>query len=150
MVLKARSFGSYDADEVSRETGQVNSEPSMTVQADKDEADINVILDRFGITGQLPQNVRPPVFQDFDAVFDFRSAVEAIEMATDSFLCLPARVRSRFDNDPQKFVEFCSDPANLKEMRELGLAVPEKQPEPEKIQKVEVVNQAPPARGEEE
>lgn len=129
MEVVVRSAYLYDADEVSEETATVNNEPSMTVQSEKDSADINVILERFGITGQLPQNVRPPTFQDFgDTVFDFRSAVEAIAMAEDSFMSMPARVRAEFENDPQKFVEFCSEEKNLPRMRELGLAVPEKLP----------------------
>lgn len=136
-----RAAYGYDADAVSLETGQANAEPSMTVQADREEADINVILDRFGITGQLPENVRRPTFQDFgETVFDYRTAIEAISMAEDAFLSMPAKVRSEFDNDPQKFLEFCSEEKNLPRMRELGLAVPAKEPEPEKIQKVEVVN----------
>lgn len=120
-------------------------DPSLTVQSDKDDADINVILDRFGITGQLPQNVRAPTFEVFDDVFDFRSAVEAVAMAEDSFMAMPAKVRAEFENDPQQFLEFCTASkdgmlVNLARMRELGLAVPEKKPEPEKVQKVEVVN----------
>lgn len=150
--LLARAAHSYDVDEVSVETG-LSAPESLTVQSEKDDADINVILDRFGITGQMPQDVRPPTYQDFgpDYVFDFRSAIEAIAMAEDAFMQMPAKVRARFDNDPQQFVEFCSplpdgsySAERLKELRELGLAVPAKVPEPEKIQKVEVVNPAKP------
>lgn len=144
-LLIARAAYSYDVAAVSDETGLECKDESLTRQSEANDADINVILDRFGITGQLPENVRPPTFMDFGSefIFDYRSAVEAIAMAEDAFMQMPARVRSRFENDPQKFVEFCSDPANLKEMRELGLANPEKVPEPEKITKVEVVNPPP-------
>lgn len=141
--VKARAAHSYDVDAVSVATSLVAKE-SLTVQSEREEADINVILDRFGITGQLPQNVRRPTFQDFgpDYVFDFRSALEAIAMAQDAFMEMPAKVRGEFDNDPQKFVEFCSrtDDESVKRMRELGLTNPVRVPEPEKIQKVEVVN----------
>jgi len=147
--VEVRAAYQYDADAVSAENGLVMpAGEGRTIQSQKEETDINVILDRFGITGHLPQDVRPPTFQDFgpDFIFDFRSAVEQIAMAEDAFMSMPARVRTRFDNDPQKFVEFCSATssdgqlANLKEMRELGLAVPERKAEPEKVQKVEVVN----------
>ena len=40
-----------------------------------------------------------------------------------------SRIKSAFQelgNDPQAFVEFCSDEANLDEMRKLGLAIPAK------------------------
>lgn len=155
-VLRPRSGYGYDVDAVSLSTGlefpQSEYDSPRVVQSSKDEADINVILDRFGITGQLPQNVRAPTFQDFgpDYIFDFRSAVEAIAMAEDAFMEMPARVRARFDNDPQKFVEFCSPRAEggyseerLKELRELGLAPPVVPPAPDKVMKVEVVNPSP-------
>lgn len=106
------------------------AEESLTIQSQKDEADINIIVERFGITGQLPQGLRVPQYSDFgDTVFDYRSAVEAVAMAQDSFLELPGKVRAEFDNDPQKFLEFCmaSDDGktlkNVERMRELGLAV---------------------------
>lgn len=125
----------------SLDSGLKCEDPSLAIQSQEADANINNIMERFGITGQLPQGVRAPTFQDFgDQIFDFRSAVEQIAMAEDAFMCMPARVRSRFDNDPQKFVEFCSDEANAKEMRELGLLKPEVVPPKEVIQKVEIVN----------
>ena len=42
-------------------------------------------------------------------------------------MTMPADVRARFNNDPALFVDFCSDEANLDEMRKLGLAVPASQ-----------------------
>lgn len=142
--MKARAYLSYDADAVSMETGLACPEPTLTVQSTRDEVDINTIVDRFGITGAIPTDVRVPQYEDFADVFDFRSAIEAIAMAEDSFMSMPAKVRAEFSNDAQQFLEFCSKPENLPRMRELGLAVPEKPAEPEKIQKVEVVNREAP------
>lgn len=146
MVTKARTGADEDFEVWSKKTGIENDLPSLTVQADMESADLNVILDRFGITGQMPQSLRLPTYEDYSAteVFDFRSAVEAIDAAEDAFMCMPAKVRAEFANDPQVFLEFCSNPENLPRMRELGLAKPEVKPEPEKIQKVEVVNPAKP------
>ncbi|AXH73991.1 MAG: internal scaffolding protein [Microviridae sp.] len=98
---------------------------SLTVQSQKEEADINTLVRRFGITGTMPQNVEAPTYASFGAVFDFRSAMDAILSARESFESLPADVRLRFANDPQRFVEFCSDAGNLAELRKLGLAIPE-------------------------
>lgn len=100
-------------------------DPSKAVQSQKEEADINTIVRRFGLTGQLPQGVRVPTYGDFDAAIDFKSAQLAIISARQSFEAMPADVRERFANDPQRFLEFCSDDKNLPEMRKLGLAVPE-------------------------
>lgn len=122
-----RSVYNYDRDEVSRETGTLNNVESLAQQSFKDECDINTIVKRFGLTGQMPVNVRPPTYQDFgDAVFDYATAMNAVAAARESFDRMPASVREKFGNDPQAFVEFCSDEKNIDEMRKLGLAVPAK------------------------
>lgn len=95
---------------------------SLTQQNFKDDADINVLLERFRVTGVIPEGVRLPTFGDFSEVVDFRSAQDAVLRAKNAFMDVPAETRKRFDNDPQKFVEFCSDKANLSELREMGLA----------------------------
>lgn len=98
---------------------------TLTQQSGKEEADINVLVKRFGVTGIMPQNVRVPVYSDFtDSITDYHSAMNILVQTRESFMAMPADVRSRFANDPQKFLEFCSNPENLPEMRKLGLAVP--------------------------
>lgn len=103
----------------------------LAVQASKEEADINTIVRRFGLTGQLPQNVRVPLAGDFTEAMDFRSSLHAIMDAEASFAAMPAEVRKRFGNDPAEFVDFTTAVdkegklVNLAEMRKLGLAVPE-------------------------
>lgn len=97
-------------------------EPTLAQQQFKDDADINVLLERFKVTGQLPEGIRIPTYGDFSDIVDFRSANDAIRRATASFMDLPANLRARFQNDPQVFLEFCSDKENLPELRKLGLA----------------------------
>lgn len=104
-------------------------EPSMTVQAMAEDADLNVIMHRYGITGKMPENQRIPTYQDFDEIVDFRSAHEAVLRARDAFMEYPAELRAKFQNDPQRFMDYCADPKNLPEMRVWGLAVPEKRVE---------------------
>lgn len=120
-----RTAYNYDTDAVSRETALVCDDPSLAVQSEADECDINTIVRRFGLTGVLPSGVRAPTYGDFTGVSDYREALEAIEAADESFYSMPADVRSRFQNDPARFVDFCSDPANLDEARRLGLAPPD-------------------------
>lgn len=121
-----RSALNYDRDYASASSALYCPEKTLAQQSQKEEADINTIVRRFGITGQLPQGVRVPSYGDFDGVSDYREALEAVESAKDSFMRMPAAVRARFDNDPGAFVDFCSDPGNLEELRRLGLAVPAK------------------------
>lgn len=113
----------YDAKEASARAA-VACPGESAVQSAKDECDINVIVKRFGVTGQLPQSVRMPTYADFDDVWDFQSAMHAIQAAEKSFMALAPEIRARFFNDPAQFVDFCSDPANLEACREMGLAEP--------------------------
>ncbi|WNK12401.1 MAG: internal scaffolding protein [Microvirus sp.] len=118
-----RSGHNYDAHAVSVATGLRCLDPSLAQQSMKEESDINTIVRRFGVTGQLPQGVRTPTFADFEDIFDFRTAQDAIIAAERSFMAMPADIRFRFGNDPQEFVAFCSEESNLPELRKLGLAV---------------------------
>lgn len=129
--MKLRSPFAYDVDLVSLESGIECPEPTKAIQSQAEEADINTIVKRFGITGQLPQNVRAPTYADFDHVLDFHSAQNAIIAAKDSFMRMPAALRARFDNDPGLFVDFCSDEANREELAKMGLLSPRSvEPEP--------------------
>lgn len=119
-----RSYNSFDRAKHSDACSVRCQDKSLALQSQKEEADINTIVRRFGVTGQVPQSVYRPTVEDFVDVTDFRSAMDAMNRAQASFMEMPASVRKRFGNDPAEFVAFCSDPANLDEMRKFGLAVP--------------------------
>lgn len=122
------------------------TDESRAIQSQAEEADINTIVRRFGITGHLPVVDRPMYAGDFSDVDDFQSAMNAVRRGEEAFMALPAEVRTEFRNDPQRYFEFCTEVdengslRNLERMRKMGLAVPAVEPEPEKVQKVEVVN----------
>lgn len=119
-----RAPGNYDPDEASDRAGLDTGPESRTQQSSKDEADINVIVKRFGVTGRIPVRNLPPMFGDFTGVADFRDAQDRILQARQAFMGLPADVRSRFGNDPASFVEFATNRDNLASLREMGLAPP--------------------------
>lgn len=121
----------YDADAVSEYTGLKCEDVSLTVQSDADDADINVIVKRFGLTGELPTNLRVPLNVEFAETIDFKSAMNAIREAELAFMEMPADVRERFNHDAGRFVDFASNPDNKDEARKLGLLVDEVVPEPE-------------------
>lgn len=127
-------------------------EASMTDQSFKEEADINVIVKRFGITGQILGVEKPPALEDFGEIFDFRSAMDVVNAANRAFMSLDAEVRARFLNDPGRYVNFCSERnedgslKNYDEMLKMGLAVPKPVVIDPPPMKVEVINpQVPPA-----
>ena len=111
----------YDRDKNSDFAKLVFVGPSRTQQSFRDECDINNILRKFNVTGQLPLGSVQPQYGDFSGITDYQSALNAVMEAQDSFLALPAKVRARFQNDPALFVEFASDEANKDEMKALGL-----------------------------
>lgn len=118
----------YDMMAASNETGLSCPEPTLTQQQFKDEADINTIVERFHITGHIPENVRQPTYGDFTGIKDYQSALHALSQADEAFMEMPAEVRFRFNNDPGEFVEFCSNPANKDEWAKLGLTKTPTQP----------------------
>lgn len=105
-------------------------DPSRAVQSQKEESDINTIVRRFGLTGQLPDNIRMPQYGDFTGVQSYQDCLNAVIQADKAFMALPAHVRERFNNSAEKFVEFCLDDNNRDEAEKLGLvpkkALPEK------------------------
>lgn len=119
-----RTEHNYDRDVVSVECGLACKDESRAQQHMRDECDINTIVRRFGVTGTLPVAAHLPSYGDFDGINNYQEALAAIKIADEAFADLPSSLRKRFDNDPAKYVEFCSDPANLPELRELGLANP--------------------------
>ena len=124
----------YDVNEASDASGLCCEDPSLAQQHAKDECDINTIVRRFGLTGELPSNVRAPQYGDFTSATDYHTAMNAVIAANESFMQLPADVRMRFNNDAGSFVDFCSDESNRAEAEKLGLVVPrttETNPAPE-------------------
>jgi len=127
MSLRADTY-LYDTEAVSLQTGLECKDASRAQQSAKDEVDINTIVKRFGLTGQLPQNVRIPLNDEFVDTLTFHDAMQQIRAAEEAFMRMPADVRSRFNNDAGAFVDFASDPANYEESVKLGLAI--KRPDP--------------------
>ena len=119
-----RSAYNYDLQQACEECCVKDFGPSLTQQSQAEDADINNIVRRFGLTGQLPENHRVPQYADFDEIYDYKTAQDAIALANSSFNQMPPQLRNRFNNDPQTFLEFCSAEENLPELRRLGLAKP--------------------------
>lgn len=123
MPVFLRTPYNYDMDAVSDETGLLCVDPSLAQQHMRDECDINVLVERFGLTGELPQGVRLPQYGDFTAVSDFHSAVNAVRQASEAFMRYPADVRVRFDHDPAKFMDFFNREENRAEAEKMGLVL---------------------------
>lgn len=125
-----RSAFNFDPDSFSLANGTVVDGESMAHQSFKDECDINTILRRFAVTGEMPDNVRVPQYADFEETFDFMSSMNVIRDAEEAFAAMPSNVRERFSNDPAKFLEFAHDKDNYDEALKMGLVVSRPSPVP--------------------
>lgn len=125
----------YDRDEASLETALVCKDPSLAQQQYLEESDINFIAERAGLNGEMPQIQNLPSYENYEGIFDFQTAMNTIRAAQENFMTYPAKLRERFQNDPQRFLEFVEDPENADEAVKLGLAVkrPEPAPDPKPV-----------------
>jgi len=110
----------YDTNAASNESSLVCLEPTKAQQHFKDECDINYVLTNFGIDA-LSTTPLTPRYGDFTDVVDYQSALNAVIAAEDEFMALPAIIRTRFDNDPAKLIDFLGNDANRSEAESLGL-----------------------------
>lgn len=100
-----------------------NTEPSLTVQYEKEACDINNIIGNYKQSGQIQHlNKRQGGYGDVSAATSYQEALELVERAEEEFYQLPSELRYKLNNDPYKFLEYVNDPANFDEMVELGLA----------------------------
>lgn len=93
-----------------------------TKQSMQQECDINFIMEKYKRTGQLPpSNQFPGQYGDFSEVLDYQGSQNQVIAAQAAFDELSSEIRTRFDNDPAKLLDFCSSADNIDEARELGL-----------------------------
>lgn len=114
----------YQADQDMRVLTQlVCHTPSLTQIHHADDADINILVKRFGIDKMpLPPEANDPRwYGDVSDIPDLRTALGTVREAQERFQALPARLRGRFANDPALMWEFVNDPQNAEEAVTLGL-----------------------------
>lgn len=119
----------YDPVEEHDHCGIEFTMPSLTVQDEKDEADINYIVNRYadgqkGIaTLDLGDSSQYAFLQFGDATLpgDYSTALELVSGVREEFYSLPAYVRAEFDHDPMNFINRLNDPATLEYLRQQGL-----------------------------
>lgn len=101
----------------------MNSIPSKTQQHLKDSTDINLIMERYKKRPDpsIFKKSGKGVYGDFSQVTNFQEAVIQAQSATEAFQSLPAKVRAKFQNNPQELLNFINDPNNLNEAIEIGL-----------------------------
>lgn len=118
--------------------------PSVVEQSHRKACNINTIVAKAHKTGLFPERVDSPTYGDFTGTTDFHAAQNRIIKATMDFQMLPSGIRTRFDNDPGKLMDFLQDPDNAAEAIELGLL-----PQPEITEPVQPPAPEEPEEGKE-
>lgn len=97
--------------------------PSLAKQSFRDEVDINNIVSRFANTGVIEHlNKYDGNYGDFTVVQPYQDALNTVMAAQEAFDSLPSKIRTRFNNDPEQFLNFATDPKNTDELVSMGLA----------------------------
>lgn len=117
---------------------------SLTQQHFAEEANINSIMGRYARTGILGNPSTGPARQPFEGDFSqnlsFHEMQNKIVDAQTSFDNMPSHIRNKFENDPQKLIDFLSTEKNLEEAQALGLV---NKPEIEDTSPIEVTIKTP-------
>lgn len=69
----------------------------------------------------MPENFKMPSAGDFTGISDFKTMADMVAATRDEFMTLPANIRERFYNDPEKLIGFLDDDKNRDEALRLGL-----------------------------
>lgn len=118
---EVRNPYNYDREQAGNDSGLKCEDQHLAKQEFKKESDINFIAERFGLTGEIPEVLQLPQYGDFSGIYDFQTAQNTVIEARRQFMTLPAKMRDRFANDPQKLLEFLDNPDNRDEAQFLGL-----------------------------
>ena len=101
------------------------SDATRAKQSFSADCDINNIMARYQKTGIITHvAAQQGDYKDLPNYEDFHASMNAVAAANSSFASLPSSVRSRFENDPGKFLDFVQDEANADEMVSMGLSNP--------------------------
>lgn len=104
--------------------GIIFKEPTMTIQSEKDNCDINVIMNRYSTCGTpLPYRTDgvQPVYADVSELGDYMENFQRCKQAEEMFNALPSALRKELDNNPANLLPFIQDEKNKERCYEYGL-----------------------------
>lgn len=119
----------YDPVEEHDHCGIEFTMPSLASQDEKDETDINYIVNKYAdgykgiMTLDLGDSSQYAYLQFGDATLpgDYSTALELVSGVREEFYSLPASVRAKFGHDPMNFINRLNDPATLEYLQQQGL-----------------------------
>lgn len=119
----------YDPVEEHDHCGIEFTMPSLAVQDEKDETDINYIVNKYAdgqkgiMTLDLGDSSQYAYLQFGDATLpgDYSTALELVSGVREEFYSLPAYVRAKFGHDPINFINQLNNPETLEYLQREGL-----------------------------
>lgn len=104
--MELRTPYNYDREEVSKNTALVCDDETLTQQNFKDDADLNVMIRKYGV---LP--VQEVNWNEFDSTVipaDYHQLQNKLIEADQAFMSLPAELRNEVNNDPAELLALIS------------------------------------------
>lgn len=107
----------------SLDIGFENDEPSMADPSFEADTNVNNVMKKHGGSMESAFQARrlQGAYADLSNIPDYQTMLKTVQHAQDTFNAMPADLRKKFDNDPQKLISFLSDPNNKNEAITLGL-----------------------------
>lgn len=102
----------------------VSEKPSLTDESFKQECDIDFIISNFVQRGIEPPEHQVQYGKQFTSA-DFEKSLATITECKSAFECLPAIEKEKFNNSVTNFLDFISNPVNLKVSYEKGYIDPQ-------------------------
>ena len=97
---------------------------SLTQQSEAEFTTIRAYIDKYTRLGVLgnPARISEAEFGDFASLpRDYGEAVELVQSVNEAFRALPAKIRARYGEDPARFANALSDPAEIEALAAEGL-----------------------------
>lgn len=96
----------------------INTEPSMTIQDQKDDTDINNILAKYVKTGLIEHVNKHEGQYGLVSSLDYHTSMTMCKNAESQFEELPSQIRAKFNGNVGDWLEFISDPDNVEDIRD--------------------------------
>lgn len=107
---------------IGKKPGIIISTPSRTKQAFREECDINRIMARYELTGQIDHVSRAmPQYGDFSQFADYQTMLGKVNQATEAFNALPSDLRKELNYRPENLFNWIRDPKNRDKAVKYGL-----------------------------
>ena len=94
---------------------------SRTKVSEKNQANVNVIMQKYAKTGVITHlNTQQPRY-GFAPAMDFKTAADLVIATQNKFMELPSEVRKKFGNSAETFLEALEDPNSVQILSDAGL-----------------------------